>query len=108
MHSCAGLTQPEDPLSEGRGGVSDVEELGYVSLDYERSGTRTVEYAYIDYCIALVAQTLGREEDFEEYLERSGYWQNLWDDETHSVRPRYPDGSYLEDFDPAHNYPDDK
>ncbi|MBA3472181.1 MAG: glycoside hydrolase family 92 protein [Rubrobacter sp.] len=100
--------EPEDPLSEGRGGVSDLEELGYVSLDYERSGTRTVEYAYNDYCIALVAQALGREDDYEEYLERSGYWENLWDDETRSIRPRYPDGSYLEDFDPTHNYPDDE
>ncbi len=100
--------EPEDPLSEGRGGVSYLEELGYVSLDYERSGTRTVEYAYNDYCIALVARALGREEDYEEYLERSGYWQNLWDDETRSIRPRYPDGSYLEGFDPTHNYPDDE
>jgi hypothetical protein len=28
-----------------RGGISELEELGYVSLDYERFGTRTVEYA---------------------------------------------------------------
>ncbi len=66
-----------------------------MSLDYERSGTRTGEYAYNDYCIALVAQALVHKEDYEEYLERSGYWGNLWDDETRSIRPRYPDGSYL-------------
>jgi predicted alpha-1,2-mannosidase len=79
-----------------------------VSLDYERSATRTVEYAYNDFCIALVAEALGLSEDREKYLERSKNWANLWDDETRSIRPKYTDGTPLEDFDPTHNYPDDE
>ncbi len=100
--------EPANPLFEGRGGISEYKELGYVSLDHERSGSRTVEYAYDDFCIAGVARALGRMEDFEKYLERSGNWSNLWDDETRSIRPRYSDGSCLESFDPTHNYPDDE
>ncbi len=100
--------EPEYPLFEGRGGVSEYDELGYVSLKHERSGTRTVEYAYNDFCISLVAEALGLPEDQEKYLERSKNWENLWDDETRSIRPRYADGSSLEDFDPTHNYPDDE
>lgn len=100
--------EPENPLFEGRGGISEYDELGYVSLDYERSATRTVEYAYNDFCIALVAEALGLSEDREKYLERSKNWANLWDDETRSIRPKYTDGTPLEDFDPTHNYPDDE
>jgi predicted alpha-1,2-mannosidase len=99
--------EPEYPLFEGRGGIAEYNQLGYVSLDHERSGTRTVEYAYNDFCIATVAEALGRSDDYEKYLERSKNWANLWDDETRSVRPRHADGSWLGDFDPAHNYPDD-
>ncbi len=98
--------EPENPLFEGRGGVPEYDELGYVSLDHERSGTRTIEYAYNDFCVAKVAEALGHSKDHEKYLERSKNWVNLWDDASRSIRPRYADGSFLEDFDPTHSYPD--
>ena len=37
-----------------------------------------MEYAYNDYCIALVAKGLGREDLYERFMKQSGNWRNLW------------------------------
>src|SRR6266446_1815990 len=93
------------PLYEGREG-SEYRRLGYVSMNYPRSTSRTVEYAYDDFCIAQVAQALGHTADSRKYLERSKNWVNVWSEETRSARPRYADGRWLTPFESAHFYPD--
>jgi len=93
------------PLYEGRE-LSEYKRLGYVSMNYPRSASRTVEYAYDDFCIAQVAKALGHTADSRKYLERSKNWMNVWSDETRSARPRYPDGRWLAPFAAAHFYPD--
>lgn len=45
---------------------------------FTRSISRTVEYAYNDYVIALMAQKLGKTGDYEKYLERSNNWRNMF------------------------------
>lgn len=93
------------PLYEGRA-LSEYKRLGYVSMSYPRSASRTMEYAYDDFCIAQVAQALGHTADSQKYLERSKNWMNVWSDETRSARPRYADGRWLAPFAAAHFYPD--
>jgi predicted alpha-1,2-mannosidase len=63
---------------EGRGGLDDYNNLGYVSTDYVRSGNRTVEYAYNDYCLAMVAKGLNRMGEYRRFMKQSDNWQNLW------------------------------
>ncbi|MDX1617715.1 MAG: GH92 family glycosyl hydrolase [Balneolaceae bacterium] len=87
----------------GRGGLHDYKTLGYVSTDHERAGTRTLEYAYNDFCIALVAKGLGRDSLYRKYIERAGYWKNLWrpledDGATGFIWPRNKDGTWVNDF----------
>lgn len=65
---------------EGRGGLTDYNRLGYVSTDYVRSGNRTLEYAYDDYCLAIVAKGLTREGEYRRFIKQSDNWQNLWRD----------------------------
>jgi len=65
---------------EGRGGLVDYNTLGYVSTNYVRSGNRTLEYAFNDYCIATVAKGLGRNGEYYRFLKKSDNWQNLWRD----------------------------
>jgi predicted alpha-1,2-mannosidase len=65
---------------EGRGGLTDYNRLGYVSTDYVRSGNRTLEYAYDDYCLATVAKGLTREGEYRRFIKQSDNWQNLWRD----------------------------
>jgi predicted alpha-1,2-mannosidase len=93
------------PLYEGRE-ASEYRRLGYVSMNYPRSASRTVEYAYNDFCIAQVAQALGYSADSRKYFDRSKNWMNVWSDETRSARPRYADGRWLTPFEAAHFYPD--
>lgn len=96
---------------EGRPGLTDYKSLGYVPVEFvadarpsgltQLQASRTVEYAYNDFCLAQVARALGHPGDYRKYLARSGNWANLWDDQTQSIRPRHADGSWVTPFDPA-------
>lgn len=45
---------------------------------HSRSVSRTVEYAYDDFCIAILAQGLGHDADYRRFMQHSTNWQNLW------------------------------
>jgi predicted alpha-1,2-mannosidase len=94
----------DNERKEGRGGLPDYNSLGYVSVDYERSGTRTAEYSADDYAIAVVAKGLHKDDSlYKKYLRRSSNWKNLWRPlEDHGatgfIWPRKKDGSWLKNF----------
>ena len=93
----------DDAMMKGRGGLLDYNSLGYVSVDYERAGSRTVEYAYNDYCIYLIAKGLGKDSIADIYLKRSNNWKNLWKPVSDHgakgfIMPRNADGSWDEDY----------
>ncbi|TAQ91187.1 hypothetical protein B7494_g568 [Chlorociboria aeruginascens] len=81
--------------AEGRGGLASWKTLGYIPTDdfdpygtgsFARSISRTVEYAYNDFCISLIAGGLSKSSDEETYLARSGNWKNIYKaDQTSSV-----------------------
>ena len=90
-------------LYEGRE-AGEYKARGYLSMRHERSASRTVEYAYNDFCLAQVARGLGRTQDYRKYLARSRNWANLWDEATKSIRPRREDGGWMEPFDKTRLY----
>jgi predicted alpha-1,2-mannosidase len=91
---------PANAQKEGRGGILDYNAKGYITLADERSGSRTMEYAYDDFAIAEVACGLHRYAEAKLFAHRAENWQNLWDkDLTREgfqgfLRPRNPDGSF--------------
>jgi predicted alpha-1,2-mannosidase len=91
---------PADPQKEGRGGLKDYNEKGYVTLADERSGSRTVEYSYDDFAIAEVACGLGKTKEAALYASRTHNFENLWDKDMSVqgfkgfLRPRNQDGSW--------------
>ena len=91
-----------DHEKHGRGGLKEYTELGYIPYGIDRAGTRTIEYAYDDYCIAEVAKGLGRMDIYEHYLKQSANWKNLWrsdyewDDVKGYIMPRDADGRWLD------------
>jgi predicted alpha-1,2-mannosidase len=91
---------PEDPEKVGRGGISDYIAKGYISTDFPRAGSRTVEYAYDDFAIAQVACGLGQKDVARRYLAQSGNFANLFDPGMTVggvkgfLRPRRPDGTW--------------
>ena len=91
-----------DHEKHGRGGLREYTTLGYLPYGIDRAGTRTIEYAYNDYCIAEVAKGLGRQDVYEHYLKQSGNWRNLWrsdyewDDVKGYIMPRDAQGRWLD------------
>jgi predicted alpha-1,2-mannosidase len=74
--------------------------LGYVPEDKNSSSvSKTLEYAYDDWCIAMMAKKLGREDAYVEFIKRSGNFKNVYDPSTGFMRPRMSDGSFKKDFD---------
>ncbi|MES3020448.1 MAG: GH92 family glycosyl hydrolase [Pseudomonadota bacterium] len=65
---------------EGRGGLTDYNTLGYVSHNFPRAGTRTLEYAYNDFNIATLAKGLGKQDIYRRFAKQANNWQNLWRD----------------------------
>lgn len=81
--------------------IPEYTELGYVPFDKEKeSVSKTLEYAYDDWCIAQVARKLGHEEDYEFFLKRSGNWKNLLDPETFYTRGKDSEGNWRTPFAP--------
>ena len=91
-----------DHEKHGRGGLKEYTTLGYIPYGTDRAGTRTIEYAYDDYCIAEVAKGLGRMDIYERYLRQSENWKNLWradyawDDVRGYIMPRDAEGRWLD------------
>ena len=76
--------------------------LGWVPFDKEReSVSKTLEYAYDDYCIAQAARALGKEEDYDYFLRRSLSYRNLIDPETKFMRGRDSQGRWRTPFTPV-------
>lgn len=66
--------------AEGRRGLDDYMRLGYVPSDrYIRAGSRTIDYSFLDYLIAKVADSLGRRDVAADLEKRSHNWKNIWD-----------------------------
>ncbi|OQO05289.1 hypothetical protein B0A48_09056 [Cryoendolithus antarcticus] len=107
--------EPSNWAVEGRGGLTSWKNLHYTPADdfdpygvgpFTRSISRTGEYAYDDFCITEMARGLGNQADYEKYLARSEYWQNLYlasqtsyinatnTNYTGFLQPRFSDGTF--------------
>ncbi|MFN6038216.1 MAG: GH92 family glycosyl hydrolase [Bacteroidota bacterium] len=56
--------------------------------DEHESVSKTLEYAYDDWCIAQTAKLTGRMDDYQYFMRRSQSWKNLFDPTTMHMRPR--------------------
>jgi len=84
------------PESAGRSGIKYYMELGYTPVDQvTESVPNTLELAYNDWCIAQMAKELGREADYELFMQRAHNYLNLFDPATQFMRPKNQDGSWL-------------
>ena len=71
-----------------------------MGMEEEReSVSKTLEYAYDDWCIAEPARREGRTEDYERFSARAQYYKNVFDRSTGFMRPR-TNAQWLTPFDP--------
>ena len=74
--------------------------FGYLPYDYTyQSVSRTLEYAYDDWCVARVARDLD-EESYHRFRRRANFYRDLYDAASGFMRPRDSRHRWLEDFDP--------
>lgn len=60
--------------------VSDYVKKGWVAAHEGSCSSKTLEFAYNDFCVASMAKGLGKMDDYEKYIKRSENWKNLWND----------------------------
>jgi predicted alpha-1,2-mannosidase len=82
-------------------GIPSYAEKGYLQADDEsESVSKTLEYAYDDWCIAQVAQKMGQLQDVNHYLKRAQSYKNIFDPGTGFMRPK-KNGGWIAPFDPS-------
>ncbi len=82
-------------------GLGDYIQYGFVPDDRSHSSvSKTLEYAYNDWCIAQMAAQVGDQETEIEFLKRSAYYKNVYDAGIGFMRPKLSDGTFRDNFDP--------
>ena len=75
-------------------GLEPYRELGYIPADKEaESVSKTLEYAYDDWCIAMMAKEMGKLDIYEKYTKRAQAYKNLFNPESGCFRGRINGGT---------------
>ncbi|MBT3933342.1 MAG: glycoside hydrolase family 92 protein, partial [Bacteroidetes bacterium] len=84
----------------GHLGLEAYKKYGYIPADQEpESVSKTLEYAYDDWCIAQMAKDLGKEDDYKYFIKRAQSYKNIYDKSTGFMRAKW-NGSWFSPFDP--------
>ena len=82
-------------------GLGDYIDYKYVPDDKSHSSvSKTLEYAYNDWCIAQIANQVGNVQVEEKFMKRSEYYINVYDTKSGYMRPKLADGTFRTNFDP--------
>jgi predicted alpha-1,2-mannosidase len=82
-------------------GLAAYRKLGWVPCDQENESlSKTLEYAFDDYCIARMARALGKQEDYTRFMKRAMNYTNLYDPALGLMRPRDSQGQWRTPFNP--------
>lgn len=82
--------------------LPDYIEKGYVPFDKEKeSVSKTLEYAYDDYCIAMAAKKLGKNEEYHRFMKRALSYRNIFDKSTGYMRGKDSNGNWRTPFSPV-------
>ncbi|TCC88257.1 glycoside hydrolase family 92 protein [Pedobacter frigiditerrae] len=91
---------------KGRRAIKSYLKYGYIPVEdqvadafhQKEQVSRTMEYAYDDYALALVAKKMGKEADYQKLVERSLYYKNVFDSKVNMVRGRHENGDWVSPF----------
>lgn len=91
---------------KGRRALSSYLQYGFIPLEdsvpeafhKKEQVSRTLEYAYDDYALSVVAKGLGKADDYRELQQRSMNYKNVFDSSVGLVRGRYANGSWIQPF----------
>ncbi|GAB4279037.1 MAG: GH92 family glycosyl hydrolase [Marinilabiliales bacterium] len=94
MEAMLNSSEKEDP------GLKAYMENGYIPSDAEsESVSKTLEYAYDDWCIATYAKKTGNDDIYNVYIQRAQNYKNVFDPVTKFMRAKTNE-SWINPFDP--------
>ncbi len=74
---------------------------GYISSENESECiSKTLEYAYDDWCIAVFADSLGKDSIADIYYERANHYKNVFNPNNRFMHPKF-NGAFKPDFNPS-------
>lgn len=94
---------------KGRRALRSYLKYGYIPLEDHINGSfhkneqvsRTLDYAYDDFVVSQVAESLGKSKDAAILAKRAQNYRNVIDPKTGFARGRFEDGSWITPFDPT-------
>lgn len=115
IHSAYNLLLRNATLEGGpRPHITEYMEKGYISepdiknpnVETKAAAgvTKTLEYAYDDYAVALLARELGDTANYQMLMKRTSNYKNMFDPSTGLMRGRLANGDWIKDFDPTYPY----
>ncbi|HEU4717207.1 MAG TPA: GH92 family glycosyl hydrolase [Bacteroidia bacterium] len=91
----------KDAAMRDERGLASYKKFGFVPAEGEsESVSKTLEYAYDDWCIAQAAKRMKRDDDYAYFMHRSQSWRNVYDPQTGFMRARL-NNSFVSPFDPG-------
>jgi predicted alpha-1,2-mannosidase len=96
------METPAGHPSRGRVGLDYYLKYGYLPYDkISQSVSRTLEYSYNDWCVAQLAKSLGKTDDYRLFMKRALNYRNVIDTSTGLARPKDSTGQWLSPFNPT-------
>ncbi|THU41068.1 glycoside hydrolase family 92 protein [Niastella caeni] len=98
---------------KGRRALQSYLQYGYIPMEdsvpeafhKKEQVSRTLEYAYDDYALAIVAKGLNKTADYTVLHKRAFNYKNIFDTTVGLVRGKYSDGRWYEPFNPDKREP---
>ncbi len=101
MKKVALAPTPKGSEASGRRGIEGYIKYGYCPNELgDESVAKTMEYAWADHSISLLAKELNHLEDYKFFTKQSLNYKNVWNPETQYFQSRKIDGTFVEKFDP--------
>lgn len=89
-------TSEQGVEKDGRDNIDAYNQYGYVPADMAKNSvSKTLEYAWADGSIALLAQALGKDEEAAYYKEKCMNYKNIFNPETKYFQGKNTDGSWV-------------
>ncbi|ULQ51735.1 GH92 family glycosyl hydrolase [Flavihumibacter fluvii] len=97
------------PFGSGKYDLSYLVKMGYIpSKDtvlsngwvFNFGASHTLEFCFSSYAVSQFAKALGKKEDYLLLTKMAAGWKNLYDPETKFIRPKYENGTFIENFNP--------
>jgi len=100
MLKVASQPTPQGHPYTGRPGIPDYLKYGYLPVESQQPASSTLEYAYCDFCIAQMAEALGKKADAQEFYRRAEFYKNQYNPGSGFFQPRKANGQFREPFSP--------